>query len=383
MSIDCPATFIAIVNSTRELPASTVFVAALAAGSSESTSPPQAVRPTASRTSWRERRTRLTRKSSKQIRPRRRLTRTRDSRGRLVSSTNETMPRHEDDGLVEARALAKQLAENHEWLDADELEDDELFGRLVTLLCNPGRVRDDAFAIAARDGSKFLRAGTLVAIANGRKPPGEWAERAKKRFARAEWGERMLLLRALGAVPNRCILSILECADADWSGSPLAAAVSEFLDARVARGERLTAAELVTLDAGLQTARRRAARRRHAGDADRARARGRPVAATVDRHELLRGARPGRADRGPPRGHAGRLSRRRRRRGRLRTLPAQPSLGAARRRAGRGQDDAGRGSPAAAGAAVVRVPGGGDRGDGRAGLHRRARGARAARSSAA
>ncbi len=162
------------------------------------------------------------------------------------------MPRHEDDGLVEARALAKELAETHEWLDADELEDDELFGRLVTLLCNPGRVRDDAFAIAARDGSKFLRAGTLVAIANGRKPPGEWAERAMKRFARAEWGERVLLLRALGAVPNRCILSILECADADWSGSPLAAAVSEFLDARVAGGERLTAAELTTLDAGLQ-----------------------------------------------------------------------------------------------------------------------------------
>ncbi len=162
------------------------------------------------------------------------------------------MPRHEEDGLVEARALARQLAENHEWLDADELEDDELFGQLVTLLCNPGRVRDDAFAIAGRDGSKFLRAGTYAAIAAGRKPPADWADRAKKRFARAEWGERVLLLRALAVVPSKCILAVLEAAEADWSGSPLAAAVSTFLDARVAQGERLTAAELTTLDVGLQ-----------------------------------------------------------------------------------------------------------------------------------
>jgi ATP-dependent Clp protease ATP-binding subunit ClpC len=163
------------------------------------------------------------------------------------------MPRHEEDGLVEARALARQLAENHEWLDADELEDDELFGQLVTLLCNPGRVRDDAFAIAGRDGSKFLRAGTYAAIAAGRKPPADWADRAKKRFARAEWAERVLLLRALAVVPTRSMLAVLEAAEEDWSGSPLAKAVSEFLDARIAQGERLTAAELATLDVGLQS----------------------------------------------------------------------------------------------------------------------------------
>ena len=162
------------------------------------------------------------------------------------------MARHEEDGLVEARALARQLAENHEWLDADELEDDELFGRLVLLLCNPGRVRDDAFAVAARDGSKFLRAGTHAAIAQGRTPPADWAGRAKKRFGRAEWGERVLLLRALAVAPTRSMLAVLEAAEEDWSGSPLAKAVSEFLDARIAQGERLTAAELATLDVGLQ-----------------------------------------------------------------------------------------------------------------------------------
>ena len=148
--------------------------------------------------------------------------------------------------------MAKQLAENYEWIDADELEDDELFGRLVLLLCNPGRVRDDGFAISARDASKFLRAGTLAAIAAGRKPPAEWADRAKKRFARAEWGERVLLLRALAVVPGKSMLAVLEAAEEDWRGSPLAAAVSVFLDARVEHGERLSAAELATLDVGLQ-----------------------------------------------------------------------------------------------------------------------------------
>ncbi len=162
------------------------------------------------------------------------------------------MPRHEEDGLVEARALAKLLAENRDWVDAEELEDEELFERLVALLSNPGRVRDDAFALAARDASKFLRAGTLAAIAGGRKPPAEWADRAKKRFARAEYGERQLLLRALAVVPTRSILAVLEAAEQDWSGSPLAAEVSTFLDARVAQGERLTTAELAKLDVGLQ-----------------------------------------------------------------------------------------------------------------------------------
>jgi ATP-dependent Clp protease ATP-binding subunit ClpC len=162
------------------------------------------------------------------------------------------MARHEEDGLVEARALAKQLAENHDWLDADELEDDELYGRLVTLLCNPRRVRDDAFAVAARDGSKYLRAGTLGAIAAGRTPPAEWADRAKKRFARADWGERVLLLRAFAVAPSKSMLAVLETAEHDWSGSPLARAVSTFLDARVEQGERLTAPDLAKLDVGLQ-----------------------------------------------------------------------------------------------------------------------------------
>ncbi len=162
------------------------------------------------------------------------------------------MARHEADGLAEAKALAKQLAENHDYLDADELEDDELFGRLVVLLCNPGRVNHDAFSIAARDGSKFLRAGTLGAIAAGRTPPADWADRAKKRFARADWGERVLLLRAFAVVPSKSMPAVLEAAEESWSGSPLAKAVSLFLDERVAQGERLKAADLAKLDVGLQ-----------------------------------------------------------------------------------------------------------------------------------
>ena len=162
------------------------------------------------------------------------------------------MTRREEDGLVEAKALAKQLAENHEWLDADELEDDELFTRLVELLGNPARVRDDGFALAARDGSKFLRAGALAAIAAGRRTPPGWTERSQKRFARAEWGERQLLLRALARSESEVIVAVLQAADEDWSGSPLAAAVSEFLDARVAHGELVSASDLATLDTSLQ-----------------------------------------------------------------------------------------------------------------------------------
>ena len=179
------------------------------------------------------------------------------------------MARHEADGLAEAKALAKQLAENHDYLDADELEDDELFGRLVVLLCNPGRVNHDAFSVAARDGSKFLRAGTLGAIAAGRTPPADWADRAKKRFARADWGERVLLLRAFAVVPSKSMLAVLEAAEESWSDSPLAKAVSLFLDERVAQGERLKAADLATLDVGLQPLVARAARGCHPGDADR------------------------------------------------------------------------------------------------------------------
>jgi ATP-dependent Clp protease ATP-binding subunit ClpC len=158
----------------------------------------------------------------------------------------------EPDGLAEAKALAKQLSENHEWLDADELDDDELFTQLVALLGDPARVPDDAFALATRDGSKFLRAGALGAIAAGRQAPSDWTDRAKKRFVRADWGERQLLLRALARADDKVIMAVLHAADHDWMGSPLAAAVSEFLDARVESGERVSAANLATLDAGLQ-----------------------------------------------------------------------------------------------------------------------------------
>ena len=62
----------------------------------------------------------------------------------------------------------------------------------------------------------------------------------------------MLLLRALAAAPSKTHHGHPLRAEEDWSGSPLAKAVSVFLDARVARGERLTAADLATLDVGLQ-----------------------------------------------------------------------------------------------------------------------------------
>ena len=161
------------------------------------------------------------------------------------------MTRREEDGLAEAKALAKQLSENHEWLDADELDDDELFTQLVELL-EIRRASRTRRSRSTRDGSKYLRAGTLGAIAAGRPAPSDWAERAKKRFVRADWGERQLLLRALARSEAKVIMAVLHAAGEDWSGSPLAAAVSEFLDARVASGERVSASNLATLDAGLQ-----------------------------------------------------------------------------------------------------------------------------------
>ena len=52
--------------------------------------------------------------------------------------------------LAELRALAREVSENHEWLDADELEeDDEAFARLVELLSNTHRVPAKDFATAA------------------------------------------------------------------------------------------------------------------------------------------------------------------------------------------------------------------------------------------
>jgi ATP-dependent Clp protease ATP-binding subunit ClpC len=157
-----------------------------------------------------------------------------------------------DDALSELKALAREVGENHEWLDADELEDDETFARLVELLRDTGHVPDEAFATAARDGSKYLRAGTLAAIAAGRPPPRDWTERAKKRFHRAEYGERQLLLHALALSEGKVAVAILAAADEDWSGSPLAQEIAVFLDARVARGERLSAGDFGRLGAGLQ-----------------------------------------------------------------------------------------------------------------------------------
>ena len=153
-----------------------------------------------------------------------------------------------DEVLSELRALAREVGANHEWLDVDELEDDETFAKLVELLHDPGRVSDETFATAARDGSKHLRAGTLAAIAAGRPAPADWAERAKKRFHRADWGERQLLLRALALADGKVIIGVLTAAEEDWSGSPLARAMTEFLDARVARGELLSAGDLGRLN---------------------------------------------------------------------------------------------------------------------------------------
>ena len=156
------------------------------------------------------------------------------------------------DVLSELRAIAREVGENHEWLDADELEDDETFARLVELLRDTERVTGEDFATAARDGSKYLRAGTLAAIAAGREAPPDWTERAKKRFQRADYGERLLLLGALALSEEQVVAAVLAAADEDWSGSPLAKAVAEFLDARVARDERLTAADFGRLSPGLQ-----------------------------------------------------------------------------------------------------------------------------------
>ena len=67
--------------------------------------------------------------------------------------------------LAELRALAREVSENHEWLDADELEDDEAFARLVELLSNTDRVppktsrrrHGTARSICARERSPRLR----------------------------------------------------------------------------------------------------------------------------------------------------------------------------------------------------------------------------------
>ena len=61
----------------------------------------------------------------------------------------------------------------------------------------------------------------MAAIAAGRLPPAGWTERAESRFERGDWGERQLLLRALGGIDGKVIPAVLATADEDWSGSPL------------------------------------------------------------------------------------------------------------------------------------------------------------------
>ena len=160
--------------------------------------------------------------------------------------------RSADDVHAEIRTLANEVSQNHEWLDIDNLDDDATYGRLVALLADRRRTPDHVFEAALQDGSKWVRAGALGAIALGRGPRPGWSERARKRFRRAEHGEREVLLRALAHSGEPALMSVLSTAEDDWSGTPLAGKVSEFLDARVARGEQLELADLERLDASLQ-----------------------------------------------------------------------------------------------------------------------------------
>ena len=154
--------------------------------------------------------------------------------------------------LAEAIALGGQLAAAYSWLDADELEHDETFAALVELLADTDALDDDAFEEVTLRGAKFLRAAGLAAVAAGRAPPAGLVGGAAERFARAEWGERQLLLRALARLEGNVVPAVLAVAEADWSDTPLAREVARFLDRRVAAGEHVTAAELDALDPRLQ-----------------------------------------------------------------------------------------------------------------------------------
>ena len=154
--------------------------------------------------------------------------------------------------LEEVNELAQMLAATNHWIDVDELEYDDAYTRLVALLGDRDAIDDEAFAEMARRGAKFVRAAATAAIAEGREPPGDWVDGAATRFERADWGERQLLLRALARCEERVVPAVLASAEEDWSGSPLAKEVSRFLEARVAKGEVLTGAELDALDVSLQ-----------------------------------------------------------------------------------------------------------------------------------
>ena len=154
--------------------------------------------------------------------------------------------------LAEAIELGQTLASRHSWVDVDDLEYDDDFTRLVELLGDAEQIDDDGFAEAALRGSKFLRAAATVAIAEGREPPPDWIEGTETRFERGEWGERQLLLRALAGVDEKVLPAVLASAEEDWSGSPLARAISTLLEARVRNGEILTAEDLDALSPRLQ-----------------------------------------------------------------------------------------------------------------------------------
>ena len=173
-----------------------------------------------------------------------RLTRTGDNA--------RTLRRRRQTPLDEAIELGQTLASRHPWVDLDDLEFDDDFTRLVELLGDAEQIDDDAFAEAAVRGSKFVRAAAMAAIAEGREPPPDWLEGTETRFERGEWGERQLLLRALADVDGKILPAVLAAAEEDWSGSPLARAISTLFEARVRNGEILTADDLDELSPGLQ-----------------------------------------------------------------------------------------------------------------------------------
>ncbi|HEX4929835.1 MAG TPA: AAA family ATPase, partial [Gaiellaceae bacterium] len=162
------------------------------------------------------------------------------------------MRRRKQTPIGEVIALGQSLAATYPWVDVDQLDYDEEFSRLVELLADRESIADETFAEVALRGAKFLRAGAMAAIAAGRPPPPGWTETAETRFDRGEWGERLLLLRALAGSDGNVIPAVLAAAEEDWSESPLARAVSRFLEARVAAGEDVTSAELEALDTRLQ-----------------------------------------------------------------------------------------------------------------------------------
>ena len=162
------------------------------------------------------------------------------------------MRRRKQTPVGEVIALGQVLAETHPWVDVDELDHNEEFSRLVELLADRDSIDDETFTEVALRGAKFLRAGAMAAIAAGRPPPPGWTETAETLFDGGEWGERRLLLRALAESDANVIPAVLTAAEADWSESPLARAISRFLEARVAAGEDVTVAELEALDVRLQ-----------------------------------------------------------------------------------------------------------------------------------